>query len=305
MTKHGILSTTEGTSNDAFGAADWGLLIFSGVTWGSSFLFMAEALESFHPGMVTFLRVLFGFLTLSLFPSSRARFDRADWPSVALLGVTWMAFPLTLFPLAELRVSSAVAGMINGGVAVAVAAVATVLLRRLPGRIQMVGLGVGFLGLTMVSIPSFGAGASSTIGVVMLLVAVIFYGFAFNVAVPLQQKYGALPVLWRALMVSVVLTAPYGLVGWSTSTWSVEPVLNLLALGIGGTALAFVAATKLAGRVGSSRASIASYVTTPVAITLGVMFRGESVAALAIVGAVTTVFGAFLTSRTEIRSRNA
>lgn len=296
-----MLATSEGTSSEAFGVADWGLLIFSGVTWGSSFLFVAEALETFHPAMVTFLRVFFGFVTLSLFPSSRRAFDRADWPRVALLGLVWMAFPLTLFPIAQLRVSSAVAGMINGGVAIAVAAVATILLRRLPGKVQLVGLGIGFLGLVMVSLPSFGDGASSSVGVVMLLVAVASYGFAFNIAVPLQQKYGALPVLWRALLVATVLTAPYGLVGLSETTWALGPLLNLVALGIGGTALAFVAATKLAGRVGSSRGSIISYLTTPVAITLGVVLRNESVAALSVVGAAVTIFGAFLTSRTEAR----
>ena len=116
---------------------------------------------------------------------------------------------------------------------------------------------------------------------------------------PLQQKYGALPVLWRALMVSVVLTAPYGFYGLSESSWGLAPLLNLLALGIGGTALAFVAATKLAGRVGSSRGSVVSYLTTPVAIVLGVVFRDELVYPISLVGAAVTVVGAYLTTRAD------
>ncbi len=299
MLRTGILKTTEGTSGEAFGSADWGLLVFSGVTWGSSFLFIAEALEAFAPGSITFLRVLFGFITLSLFPSSWRRFDRADWPRAALLGVLWMAFPLTLFPLAQLRVSSAVTGMINGGLALMVALVATVLLGRLPGKIQRVGLMVGFVGIVLVALPSFGEGTSSIVGVSMLLVAIFSYGVAYNIAVPLQQKYGALPVLWRALMVSVVLTAPYGFYGLSESSWGLAPLLNLLALGIGGTALAFVAATKLAGRVGSSRGSVVSYLTTPVAIVLGVVFRDELVYPISLVGAAVTVVGAYLTTRAD------
>jgi drug/metabolite transporter (DMT)-like permease len=302
MLRTGIFRTTEGTSNDAFGPAEWGLLVFSGVTWGSSFLFIAEALEAFAPGSVTFLRVLFGAITLSLFPSSWRRFEREDWPRTALLGVLWMAFPLTLFPLAQLRVSSAVTGMINGGIALMVALVATVLLGRLPGKIQRVGLLVGFVGIVLVALPSFGEGASSIVGVSLLLVAILSYGIAFNIAVPLQQKYGALPVLWRALMVAVVLTAPYGLYGLAESSWELEPVLNLLALGIGGTALAFVAATKLAGRVGGSRGSVISYLTTPVAIVLGVVFRDELVSRVSLVGAAVTIVGAYLTTRAEVRA---
>ena len=140
------------------------------------------------------------------------------------------------------------------------------------------------------------------IGVTMLLVAITSYGFAFNIAVPLQQKYGALPVLWRALLISVVLTVPYGIYGLSESTFELGPVLNLVALGVGGTALAFVAATKLAGRVGSSRGSIISYLTTPVAIALGIIFRDEIVSPISIIGAAVTFVGAYLTTRSEVRN---
>jgi len=195
-----------------------------------------------------------------------------------------------------------VTGMINGGLALMVALVATVLLGRLPGKIQRVGLVVGFIGIVLVALPSFEEGASSIIGVSMLVVAIFSYGVAYNIAVPLQQKYGALPVLWRALMVSVVLTAPYGFYGLPESSWRLGPLLNLLALGIGGTALAFVAATKLAGRVGSSRGSVVSYLTTPVAIVLGVVFRDELVYPISLVGAAVTVVGAYLTTRAESRA---
>ena len=42
------------------------------------------------------------------------RVDRSDWPRIALLGVIWMAIPLSMFPFAEERVSSALTGMLNG-----------------------------------------------------------------------------------------------------------------------------------------------------------------------------------------------
>ena len=86
---------------------DWILLIVPGTIWGASFLFIAEGLEAMGPNGVTFTRILVGFLTLSIFPGSRRAIDRGDWIGTALVGVLWMAFPLSMFPYAERHVSSA------------------------------------------------------------------------------------------------------------------------------------------------------------------------------------------------------
>ena len=93
---------------------DWILLIVPGVIWGASFLFIAEGLEAMAPNGVTFTRILVGFVTLALFSGSRRPIRREDWPGTALVGVLWMAFPLSMFPYAERHVSSAITGMLNG-----------------------------------------------------------------------------------------------------------------------------------------------------------------------------------------------
>ena len=95
-------------------ATDWFLMVAPGVIWGASFLFIAEGLRSIGPGGLTLVRVLVGFAALSLVPSARRPVANVDWPAVALLGVLWFAFPLSLFPFAEQRVSSALTGMLNG-----------------------------------------------------------------------------------------------------------------------------------------------------------------------------------------------
>jgi hypothetical protein len=79
----------------------WLLLIIPGLIWGASFLFMAEGLRSVGPNGVCFVRICIGFATLALFPSARKPVARADWGSVAWLGLLWFAFPLSMFPFAE------------------------------------------------------------------------------------------------------------------------------------------------------------------------------------------------------------
>ena len=58
--RRGLLTTSEGTHRGAFSPRDWTLFGSIGGIWGSSFLFIAIGLESFAPGLVTWMRVLFG-----------------------------------------------------------------------------------------------------------------------------------------------------------------------------------------------------------------------------------------------------
>jgi len=271
--------------------------------FGSSFLLMAEGLDAFSASVVTFLRVGFGFVTLALFPAARRGIERADWPRVALIGVVWFAAPLTFFPLAQERIASSVAGMLNGAAPLFTALIATLLLRRPPGSRQRWGLLLGFGGIVLIGIPSFRDGSSSTMGVLLVIAAVSCYGVAFNVAVPLQQKYGALPTMWRAPAVAVALTAPLLITGWGDTSWDATAFAACAALGIGGTGIAYLCVGTLTGRVGATRSSIVTYLATPVSIVLGVAVRGESLAPIAAAGTVVTLTGAWLTSRADDGAR--
>lgn len=138
---------------NAFGATEWGLLSGIALIWGSSFFFIAIGLESFRPGVVTLARVGLGAATLALIPRARASIDRGDLGRVALLGIIWIGIPLIIFPIAQQWIDSSVAGMLNGAVPVSSAVFATLLLRKLPGWRQLLGIGIGFLGILAISAP--------------------------------------------------------------------------------------------------------------------------------------------------------
>ena len=284
------------------GAADWLLLVVPGTIWGASFLFIAEGLRAVGPDGVTFLRILVGFVTLAVLPSARSSVPRAAWPGVALLGVLWMAFPLSMFPHAEQRVSSALTGMLNGATPLFVALVATFLARRLPPRGVVIGLAVGLTGAVLVALPSVGEGRSSVEGVLLILAALVSYGFALNLARSLQQRHGALPVIWRAQAVALLLTAPLGLPDLRQAHWTPGPLLALLALGALGTGMAYVLMAVAAGRVGATRASATTFLRPPVALLLGVLVRGERVALLSVLGGAVCVAGAWLIRRTQLHA---
>ncbi|HVP61268.1 MAG TPA: DMT family transporter [Myxococcaceae bacterium] len=279
---------------------DWLLLLGPGLIWGASFLFIAEGLQAIPPNGLTFTRILVGFVTLGLVPSARRPIAREDRGKVVLLGLIWLALPLSMFPFAEQRVSSALTGMLNGANPLFVAIVAAGLSRRLPGREVLVGLAVGLAGTLLVAWPSLRLGGSSVDGVLLILVGVTCYGFALNLARPLQQRSGALPVIWRAQGWALLMTAPLGVPELLRAHWTPGPLLSVLALGALGTGVAYVLLAVAAGRVGATRASATTFLIPGVALVLGWLIRGEHVAGLSIVGGVVCVAGAWLMRRAQL-----
>ena len=294
-----LIETAQGTRREAFGPQEWGLLVAIAAMWGSSFLFIEIGLEHFGPGVVAFGRVAVGALTLSLLRGSHRPVERSDLPRVALLGVVWMAAPLLLFPIGQQWIDSSLAGMLNGAVPIFAAVTAAILLRRPPASRQLIGIAVGFLGVVGVLWPATRDADATALGASLVLLAVLCYGVAVNIAVPLQQRYGALPVLLRAQLVALVLLAPAALVSLPNSEFAWSSALAVVALGFFGTGWAFVAMTTLVGRVGATRGSVAIYFLPVVAIALGVIFRDETIAAISLVGTGLVLAGAYLTSRRE------
>jgi drug/metabolite transporter (DMT)-like permease len=273
---------------------DFLLVLIPGLIWGASFLFIAEGLQAIGPNGVAFVRILVGFATLSLFPQAWTSVPGREWPGIVIVGVLWMALPLTLVPHAEQHVSSAITGMLNSSVPLFAAMVATIVAGRLPPAGVRVGLLVGMLGAAFMALPTIHEGRSSTTGVLLILAAVASYGVALNVAGPLQQRNGALPIIWRAQRVALLLTAPLGIPDLLAAHWSPVPLLSLLTLGALGTGVAYALLTVAAGRVGATRAAANNFLIPPVALLLGVTVRGEHVPLLAVLGAAVCVTGAWL-----------
>ena len=294
-----FLQSAAGTRLDAFGAAEWGLLACIAAVWGSSFVLIDIALPSFEPGVIAAARVMLGALALALVPAARRKVHRQDLGRVAFLGVIWMGVPLSLFPIAQQSIDSSVAGMLNGAMPLATAAWSGLLLRRMPGRFQLIGLVIGFAGIVAISWPQVQGSDASFQGTLLVLAAITLYGLSANIAVPLQQKYGALPVLLRAQLAALMIVVPFGLTDLAGSTWSWTAAAAMVPLGALGTGLAFVLMATLVGRVGGPRGSVAIYFVPLVAMALGVVLLDETIAAPALFGIALVLGGAWMTSRRE------
>ncbi len=298
----GVLSTSVGTHTGAFTALDWALFLSIGAIWGSSFLLIALGLDAFEPGLITWLRVLFGAAVVWLVPAARSPLAGEDRARIVALSFLWVAVPFTLFPLAQRWISSGLTGLLNGALPIFATTIGAVMLRRLPGRAQSIGLVVGFAGVAAIAGPSIAEGSNEALGVALVLAAVCCYGVAINIAAPLTQRYGSLPVMARMLGLAAIWTAPFGVMGLTGSSFAWGPLVAIAALGAIGTGLAFVIMGRLVSRVGSSRASFATYLIPVVALVLGAVFLDERVRLLAIAGISFVIAGALLASRKDRRA---
>ena len=293
----------EASAAAAFTPADWGIFTSIAAIWGASFLFIAVGLESLEPGLVTLLRVGLGAATLNLLPGDRIRIDRSDRARLVAVSIVWVSIPFTLFPLAEQRINSAVTGLLNGATPTFVAVFAALFFGRRTSGHQLLGIAVGFSGVVLISTPSLREGSTEAIGVGLVLLATLCYGLATNLVVPLQQRYGSRAVMGRMLALATIWTLPFGLVSLPGSSIEPGPIAAVAVLGIVGTGFAFLLMGNLVGRVGATRASIITYLIPVVALTLGVVFQDDHVAASALVGVVLVIGGALLASRSETNQR--
>ncbi len=296
-----LITTSDGSLSAAFGPSEWTLLLATALMWGSSYLLISVALEGLRPLAIAFMRVALGLAVVSCLPGAHSgSLSSSDRARVALLGVLWLALPLSLYPIAQRHLSSSAAGMITGSQPLMAAAIAAALLRRRPARTAAAGLAVGFAGVVLVvSSSTTGGGGPRIDGALLILLAVACYALATNLAVPMQQRYGAIAVIRRALLVAFVLLAIPGVVALTLSEPTLGSLAAIVPLGALSTGAGYLTFATLVGRAGATRGTVAIYLVPVVAIALGAVFRGEHPGTIALGGAALVTVGAVLVGRSR------
>jgi drug/metabolite transporter (DMT)-like permease len=280
-----------------FTSTDWALFGAISAIWGASFLLIDIGLDSLHPGAITLGRVVLGALLLTFVPNSRVTIDAGDRRLMLVVSLVWVGVPFTLFPLAEQHINSATTGLVQGAAPIFAIAIAAVAYGHRPTVPLLTGLVLGIVGLTCMSLPSITEGASEALGVGLVVLAAFCYGLAQNMARPLLHRYGSRAVMRRMLALSVLWTLPFGAYGLADSRFEPGPIAAVAVLGVVGTGVAYLVMGALVRSVGAPRASFITYAIPVVSLTLGIGFRGDEVAALAVAGMAFVVVGAVFAGR--------
>jgi drug/metabolite transporter (DMT)-like permease len=285
-----------------------------GITWGSSFLFIKWGLLTLTPLGVAFFRGLIGALTLLMYCLvTRTKLPNKlfEWGHLAVVALLLNALPGYLFAFGETHVSSVMAGLFNATTPLMTVLVITFAFREQKVTTnQLLGVGVGFAGIVLVTGALSGGSGTDWQGCVALLVATLSYG----VTAPYTKRfispmnYPATSLAATQVTCSALILLPFALLSHPIhSAVTLKSGLGMLALGSIGTGFAYIWNFRNIKLAGSAIASTVTYITPVVATVLGILFLKEQFKATQLIGGLLVLFSAALVQQriTLIKSKRS
>jgi drug/metabolite transporter (DMT)-like permease len=246
------------------------------VVWGLPYLLIKVAVRHLSPAMVVEARTAIGALVLLPLAVHQGRLRpllRA-WKVLLAYTVAELAIPWYLLSDAERRLPSSLSGLL-----VATVPLISVILAALTGhrdrmdRRGLIGLIVGLVGVAVLLGLDVSAGDLGAVGEVGLVAV----GYAIGPL--LASRYlGELSSLALAAVSVALVAVAYAPAAAFAHPSRLPPgtvIAAVVVLGLVCTALAFVAFFELIKEIGSTRATVITYLNPAVAVVLGVALLGE------------------------------
>ena len=271
------------------------------VAWGLVFYLTKLSVRDLTPLGTGFGRCACGALTLGLLARWRGRSlprGARVWAHLWVVGLLASVIPGVLVPLAETRVTSALAGIAAGMIPLATLLFLVTVFRdeRVHSH-QLAGLAVGFAGIVLVTGVWRGTGTAPGWALAALGGVLLSYGAAFPYIKRFVIPHGIDPLSLAAtqqLLSAITLLPLFLLDGWHTSTHLATSVVATVVLGVAGGGFAFMWNFEVVAVWGSSTASTVEYTAALVAVAAGVVLLHESVQWNQMAGGVIVLIGALI-----------
>ena len=280
------------------------LLVSTAFWWGAAYVWAGLALEGFSPILLVALRLVLATAALALAVQlfgggvrDAIRLFRRRPAAVTLLAVSASAAPFGLITSGQAHVPAGTTGVLIATVPLWTAVLGIWLDRgESIGQRQGIGLVVGLVGVGLVVGFEAVHTTAQLIGAGLILLGAAFVAIGNFVA---RKLFADVAPLTRALVTSVI--AAVVLSPGAAATGQVQlgarPIIGLIGLGLGSTALLLVLTYRLIDSVGPRRAALAAYLAPAFALLLAALVLGETITAAAVGGLVLIVAGVVLASR--------
>ena len=283
-------------------AATWSLLALLGMIWGGSFFFARVAVGHVPPATLVLLRV--GIAALALHVYIAGRFGiyatlSARWREFLLLGLLNNAVPHMLIFLGQTQIGAGLASILNATTPIFTVLIAnrmTVDEKLSPQKIA--GCLIGLLGTAVLIgpralAPFTGAGGPPLWAVVLPVLAAVSYGFAATYG---KRFRGVTPPVIAAgqLTASTLLMLPVSLAldsPWQIPLPPLSATLAVLALALLSTAYGYILFFRIMAAAGATNTSLVTLLVPPSAILAGMLFLGERLTPLGVLGMALVLFG--------------
>ena len=281
------------------------MLVALSAIWGASFMFIKVGVRDLDPITLVAFRVFLGALSLApvlLIALGRAGLGqlRANVRPIVVIGLLNSAVPFWSLSWAETRIDSGLAAVIQASAPLFTALLALRFSRmeRVTGA-RLAGLLVGFVGVVLL------VGAQPR-GDVVAALAVVFSALCYAAAALYAGRRVAhvppLVTAFGALTAASLATLPAGLARLPASMPDWKVVGSVLALGIGGTGVAYILYYGLIAGAGASRSILVTYLVPAIALAYGAILLGEEIGAVAVAG-LALVLGGVAVGTAAVRAR--
>jgi len=278
--------------------------------WGSSFIAIKIIVDEIQPlasfGMRFFIA---GLLLVSvhyiLIHTIYRRSKRKDYQKIQFknrqLWKSWLLSALFfivggqgILAIGAQYLSSGAAALINSTIPIWVAIFTLLFFRKKPTRLSIAGITAGFIGLTILVLPTLESEGSSWVGVILLIVSSISWAIGSLFSSPIRdvgtQQAILLPTGMFMALGGLILLAIWAIIGTgeiSPLNTLFSPKDNLLAsflfLTLICTAIGYAIFYWLLGSTTASLANTFAYIVPVIAVFFGWVILGESISSQTII----------------------
>lgn len=278
-------------------------LVFAAIFWGLNFAATKYAADAIPPMMLVALRFSVGgglmYAALRVL-EPKSKLARGDLLPMAALGCFGVATAQTGFTFGVSLTTAASTGLIFATAPVWGLLLGALLgLERPTGR-GILGVGLSVAGVAAVVSEGLGEGGTSLVGDAFVLAAAVCVGAYAVLSMPLLERYSPLavatyPVLFGApfLLLLCVPSVP----GMEWEKVGAGPLLAVGYAAVFATAFAFTAWQRGISRIGANRVLVYQYLITLVGVTSGIVFFGETLGWVKILGGLVILLGVYLARR--------
>ncbi len=283
----------------------WVLLIVLALLWGSSYILIKTALKSFTPFQIGSARMLLAFLLFAV-PAflyiRKVSFAKIKY--ITLVAVFGTLIPAFLYPIAQTRITSSLAGILNAVTPMFTLVIGALLFRYQFTLWKIIGLVLGLIGVVLlVVIQSNGSWGTVNVYAFFVVLATILNAWSINIIKVYLQD---VPSLILSSMTMLIISPIAGAYLLSTdfvgqlhfSTHVSYPFLALLFLGLINSGVTLVIYYRLLQISSPIFASSVTYLMPVVAILWGVM-DGEQLTIMHYIGMVFILIGIFVVNKSK------
>ncbi|GLB60377.1 DMT family transporter [Cytobacillus sp. NCCP-133] len=284
----------------------YGALMVLSLIWGTSFLFIKILLEEIEPAAVVFGRCLFGVAPLALivlFKSKKIAWRRLPLKKLILVGFLNNALPWLLISVSETMISSGMASVLNATTPIWTLLIGSLFFAAVLGKNQWIGIGIGFIGILILSdFHTADLLSGNTYGVFLMSGAAFCYGAGTHLTKKYLAEVSTLHISLFTLLAAAIISFFAMRLLSSTPLYKFMEMnifLPLIGLGAFGSGIAYLLYYYLVKEGSPEFASLVTYIVPASAIIWGAMLLNEQIHLSMIVGLIIIFAGVYVTSKKE------